>query len=324
MEMGITMLPIQASVLLLTYNQEGFVQEALQSLLAQDYDNLEIVVSDDGSKYNTWLIIQKMALEYKGSKKIILNRNDLNLGIVGNYNKAYLLSSGDLIFTAAGDDISLPTRCSACIQYWLSFEGKPDLIATDGYDMNTNGDVLGEKLTDSLDDWNLLRWSERRPFMFGASHMMTRRLIGLRLLSCRLAVEDQNFLVRALMMGGARRLPLLLIKHRRGGFSQRKTRWTYELKKSAMIKSSQDALYEIDEISKDAKLLNIEMEYLLERQRVLNTYVLSIFSCSGVFEKIKMTVKYNNLSLSKRLKFFSFASLPHFYSFIFLLKIFVK
>jgi hypothetical protein len=153
--------------------------------------------------------------------------------------------------------------------------------------------------------------------MFGASHMMTSRLIGLRSLSARLSVEDQNFIVRALMMGGARRLPLFLVKHRRGGLSQRKTRWTYELKKAALIKSSQDALNEIDEISRDAKLLNIDIELFVERQRVLNTYVLSIFSCSSIFEKIKLLIEYNSISLSKRLRFIAFASLPGIYSFIF-------
>lgn len=318
------MLAVRASVLLLTYNQEAFVQEALQSLLAQDYDDLEIVVSDDGSKDDTWIILNKLALEYKGSKKIILNRNELNLGVVGNYYKAYSLSSGDLIFTAAGDDISMPTRCSACIKYWLNCGEKPDLIAADSYDMDSNGYVLGEKLTDNLEDWNLFRWSERRPFMFGASHMMTRRLIGLRTLSARLPVEDQNFIVRALMMGGARRLPLLLVKHRRGGLSQRKTRWTYELKRAAMIKSSHDALHEIDEISKDAKLLNNDIEFLLKKRRALNTYALGIFSCSNIFERIKLALEYDSVALSKRLKFFVFASLPHIYSFIFLIKNVIK
>jgi glycosyltransferase involved in cell wall biosynthesis len=316
------MQPILASVVLLTYNQEAFVKEALQSLLDQDYDNLEIVVSDDGSKDGTWRVLTEVVSEYKGKKPIILNRNEVNLGVVGNYYKAFGLSSGDLIFTAAGDDISLPTRCSACVEYWISCGRKPDLIAADAYDMSIDGNLLGTKQTDNLEEWDLIRWAERRPYMFGASHMMTRRLIGLRTLNARLSVEDQNFVIRALMMGGAHRLPQLLVKHRRGGLSQTKIRWNYELKKTAMIKSSHDALIVIDEISIDAQVLGINVEHLLTDQRALNTYALDIFSCVGILDKIRFTVAMKKIKWSKRLKFFSFATFTYLHRFSFFTKSF--
>jgi glycosyltransferase involved in cell wall biosynthesis len=49
---------LRASVLLLTYNQEGFVKEAMQSLIAQDVVDLEIVVSDDQSSDSTWEVVK--------------------------------------------------------------------------------------------------------------------------------------------------------------------------------------------------------------------------------------------------------------------------
>ena len=99
------------SFLMITYNQEQYIADALNSALAQDYPNLEIIVSDDCSSDQTFAIATAIASNYRGPHKIILNRNEPNLGIGGNFYKAYTLSSGEWLFMAAGDDISLPNRC---------------------------------------------------------------------------------------------------------------------------------------------------------------------------------------------------------------------
>ena len=163
MGLGISMPPVRASVVLLTYNQEAYVQEALQSLLSQDYDDLEIVVSDDASTDGTWQVIQQKFVEYTGHKRVVLNRNERNLGIVGNYFKAFSVATGDVIFTAAGDDVSLPNRCSACINMWIDTGQVVDLIAADGYDMLLTGEVAGLKETDELSQWTFERWTQKRP-----------------------------------------------------------------------------------------------------------------------------------------------------------------
>ena len=191
----------KASVLLLTFNQEHYVAEALQSLLAQKYEQLEVVISDDASQDDTWALICKIVAEYQGEKRIVLNRNESNLGVVGNYFRAFSLSAGDVIFTAAGDDISLPDRCGDCIKFWSDAHCKDDLVATDAFDMLESGEVVGLKRTDELESWDFARWSVRRPFMFGASHMMTRRLLSLAELDSRLPFEDQSLLFRSMLMG---------------------------------------------------------------------------------------------------------------------------
>ena len=96
------------SFLMITYNQEKYIADALNSALAQDYPDLEIVISDDCSKDRTFEIATEIAKNYHGPHKIILNRNEPNLGIGGNFYKAYTLSSGEWLFMAAGGDLSLP------------------------------------------------------------------------------------------------------------------------------------------------------------------------------------------------------------------------
>ena len=101
------------SFLMITYNQEKTIEQALKSALAQDYPNLEIIVCDDCSKDHTFEIATKIATDYHGPFKIILQRNDPNLGIGANFHKAFTLATGEWLFMAAGDDVSMPNRCQA-------------------------------------------------------------------------------------------------------------------------------------------------------------------------------------------------------------------
>ena len=65
------MKPIQASVLLLTYNQEAYVTDAFESLLDQNEEALEIVVSDDASSDATWERLTAIAEKYTGPKRLV-------------------------------------------------------------------------------------------------------------------------------------------------------------------------------------------------------------------------------------------------------------
>lgn len=320
MELGLIMSHIPASVLLLTFNQQDFVQEALRSLLDQDYDPLEIIVSDDCSSDLTWDIIQQTVSRYSGPKKVILNQNEKNLGLVDNYFTAFSLSTGRLIFTAAGDDVSLSTRCSACISHWSSSGGKFDLVACDGYDMGMNGQVLGIKQTDDLGKWDVAYWALKRPFIFGASHMMTRRLLQLRVLSTNLKVEDQCLLFRSLLMGGAIRLAMPLVKHRRGGVSQTVNRWTYSSKREALINSARQNLLELDEMQKDAFLCQVDVKAFLNKEHVQSDFIVRLFEADGLIKAFNILISEAGVPVVKKLKYFVFYAFSPAYRLIFYIK----
>ena len=101
------------SFLLITYKQERFVEEAFNSCINQTYRNFEIVICDDNSPDNTFTILTSLVEEYKknaGDIHITLHRNEQNKGIGGNFQQAAILSQGQWLVMAAGDDISLPSR----------------------------------------------------------------------------------------------------------------------------------------------------------------------------------------------------------------------
>ncbi|MCM3905235.1 MAG: glycosyltransferase [Pyrinomonadaceae bacterium] len=102
------------SVSLVTYNQQEFIRESIESVLNQDYDNLEIVIGDDGSQDNTWAIVQEYQRNYPD--KIKAFRNEQNLGITGNCNEVLKRCAGKHIAFAAGDDVMLPGKISKQVE----------------------------------------------------------------------------------------------------------------------------------------------------------------------------------------------------------------
>ena len=300
---------ILASVLLLTYNQEKFVEQSLQSLMDQDIDDLEIVVSDDNSSDNTWLKIVEIASRYTGSKSIVLNCNTNNLGVVDNFFKAFELSKGEVLFTAAGDDISLPKRCSSSISCWVNADRKPDLVATDAYDMGLDGHILGIKYTDNLQIWNLKKWTLCRPFIFGASQMTTRRLLNIGGFDPLLPYEDQCLLFRALLMGGAIRLPQPLVMHRRGGISQQPKDYSYTNKKKKLLQSSIDSLAECEQMILDATYMSAPLFVLkkLESNKFISQYLQHMMLANNFIEKLLLFIFSAEIPFPKRFRYFQFA-----------------
>ena len=114
------------SFVLLSYKQEKYIKEAVEGAFSQTYSPLEIIISDDCSPDRTFEIIEEMAAVYQGPHRIILNRNEKNLGIGAHVQKCFQLSSGEWIVGAAGDDVSEPDRVAVLI---AAIQGEPCAVA---------------------------------------------------------------------------------------------------------------------------------------------------------------------------------------------------
>lgn len=94
------------SCFILIYNNGPFVEAAVTSTLNLVYDNCEVLISDDCSTDDSWEKVQKVVAAYKGNKTIILNRNEVNLGINAHLNKIYNLAKAEYLVALAGDDVN--------------------------------------------------------------------------------------------------------------------------------------------------------------------------------------------------------------------------
>lgn len=106
------------SVAIITYNQENFIVEAIESVLAQDYDNVEIIIADDASTDNTPEIIKNYQIKYPQIIKPVLASN--NLGVTGNSNKAFFACQGKYIAWLGGDDVFLPNKLTKQVLFMES------------------------------------------------------------------------------------------------------------------------------------------------------------------------------------------------------------
>lgn len=93
---------IKHSILIITYNQEKLVENAIESAINQTVKPYEIVISDDCSTDNTIEVINRYKKEYPDLIRV--NKNDKNLGIHGNTKKILELCSGNVVSFCSGDD----------------------------------------------------------------------------------------------------------------------------------------------------------------------------------------------------------------------------
>lgn len=122
------------SIVVPVYNGEKYIKEALDSILEQDYPNLELFVLDDGSTDNTIDILK----EYK--KKFFWETHK-NRGQAGTLNKGFQMAKGELLAYLSADDTLLPNAISRSVQDLMS---RKDLVLTycDYYLIDSGSNVI--------------------------------------------------------------------------------------------------------------------------------------------------------------------------------------
>lgn len=95
------------------FNGEAGLAKALDSVLQQDYPNLEVVISDNGSTDGTPEICRRYA---RMDPRVQWWRSEQNRGAVWNFNRVFELSSGKYFVWAAHDDLRAPSFVSACVE----------------------------------------------------------------------------------------------------------------------------------------------------------------------------------------------------------------
>lgn len=96
------------SVLLPVYNAEPYLPAALESILRQDHEHLEIIAIDDGSTDRSLEIMERYR---KNDRRVhIVSRE--NRGLIATLNEGLSLARGELVARMDADDISYPSRFS--------------------------------------------------------------------------------------------------------------------------------------------------------------------------------------------------------------------
>jgi len=94
-------------------NGETYVAQALDSLLAQDYGDFELLISDNASTDATQEICQCYA---RRDARIQYHRSDMNRGAAWNYNRLVAMAGGEFFRWAAHDDVLAPPNIRRCME----------------------------------------------------------------------------------------------------------------------------------------------------------------------------------------------------------------
>lgn len=94
------------------YNSEKFIRPALDSLLKQDYEHFEVIISDNHSTDAT----REICLDYTARDgRVRYFRNEMNVGAIKNFNKVFELSQGEYFMWHAHDDYRESNYISSCL-----------------------------------------------------------------------------------------------------------------------------------------------------------------------------------------------------------------
>lgn len=203
---------------LLAYNQERFIREAIEGAFSQTYSPLEIILSDDCSCDKTFEIMTRMAEAYVGQHKIILNRNERNLGPGYHLNRAMEMSTGELIVGAAGDDISRADRVDKIYEVYSESGGSAKSIFSNSTIIDTTGKPCRRffSIPPNPVGFSPEMIVKGNYILTGCSHAWAREVIDLfGFLQTPLTCEDMVIPFRSALTGEIRYVHEELVMYRR-------------------------------------------------------------------------------------------------------------
>ncbi|MEM9006734.1 MAG: glycosyltransferase [Cyanobacteria bacterium P01_F01_bin.86] len=159
------------SVIMSVYNgSPDYLRESVDSILQQSFTDFEFIIIDDCSSDDSWSILSEYALS---DRRILLLRNQQNMGLTKSLNKALNLARGEYIARQDADDISMPTRFDKQVT-WLTEHAETVLVSSEIQRIRpdgTFGQVTERACPSELLSWHLLFHNQ----LGGHSQVMFRR-----------------------------------------------------------------------------------------------------------------------------------------------------
>lgn len=128
--------PPLVTVYMPTYNRVELLKRAVESVLSQDYRNIELIVVDDNSTDGTHKYLAEIAEKDSRFRYFI---NEENSGACVSRNKAIFAAEGEFITGLDDDDYFMPNRISSFLDTWFLNEGKLLALYSHFYIKKNNG-----------------------------------------------------------------------------------------------------------------------------------------------------------------------------------------
>jgi glycosyltransferase involved in cell wall biosynthesis len=134
------------TIILLCYNHENFVAEAVHGVLSQTYAPLEIIVFDDCSTDRTAEIVEHIIAPHADRPDLRFIRNPTNLGSNAVGRAALSMAKGEFVLVTCGDDVMLPHMVEEMARVWT--EEGVSLVTANAYYIDENSKPLNRTFRD--------------------------------------------------------------------------------------------------------------------------------------------------------------------------------
>jgi glycosyltransferase involved in cell wall biosynthesis len=153
---------IKVTIMIPTYNQAGFIREAIASALAQTYPHLEVIVGDDASSDDTPAVVASMA-----HPKLRYIRHPRNMGRAANYRSLlYQHATGDFVINLDGDDYFTDPEFIAEAVQRIGNDGDVVMVVAQVATRSPgSGDVSQVPPDENLSGLEILRRLPARPYL---------------------------------------------------------------------------------------------------------------------------------------------------------------
>lgn len=191
------------SVICLCYNHEHYVEEAVQSILSQSYQDIELIIVDDCSEDNSAFVIEKI-IENNPEVKFI--KNPKNLGNCKSFNKGFDVSKGVYIIDHAADDLLFKYRIRQGIHTFQNHEEDYGVNFCDAIIIDKDSKEIGHhykrdrsgNLLDTVPQGDVYSQLLKKYFICPPTMMVKRKVLDqMEGYDENLAYEDFDFWIRS-------------------------------------------------------------------------------------------------------------------------------
>lgn len=267
------------TIICVCYNQARFVTEALDSVVAQTYQPIELIVIDDGSTDGSSKVIKQWIASHPETVMLL---NGTNIGYCKTFNKAAALAKGKYLIDLSADDVLLPQRVSTGVQ---SLETNP--LAGITFSDAEHVDEAGNKISlhsdrfphHTIPSGDIYKALIERFFICSPTMMFTHAVFKeLGGYDETLAYEDFDFWIRSSRKYHYVYTPLVLVKKRKvaGSLSNRqfRLRSTHSLTTLRVC----EKIVQLNETESERQALNSRLWYEMRvNLRLLNLNIAAKF-----------------------------------------------
>jgi glycosyltransferase involved in cell wall biosynthesis len=167
------------SICIPTYNSERYIRQCLDSIVAQTYKNVEVIISDNASTDDTLSIVS----EFVNRNGYKLNINSVNIGAGANFNKVLSLSNGEYVSIYHADDVYENTIVEESVRV-LDNDETVGLVGTMGIVIDKEGNYLHDlklheevkKLNKNIFDFDEALWGATKNIFVTPSIMVRKKV----------------------------------------------------------------------------------------------------------------------------------------------------